>query len=185
MIEIPIIKERCPAQSIDLYAYAFAHTYTHTVRYQFLYKHVVTRVQIHPFTSLLFPRLLSSLSPLGHRRSTIDASSLPASARIYGDIYAGRSYIRGFWRIAYIREILITWSRLTLPPRAAHIDTRTYNTISESARRASSGKGNTVPRYQPMGLSFALYWRSVSLPSDLSIFRRPCLPVSPFATRNV
>jgi len=32
----------------------------------------------------------------GHRRSTIDASSLPASARIYGNVYAGRSYIRGF-----------------------------------------------------------------------------------------
>lgn len=175
MIEIPTVKERRPVQRIDLYAYSLIYTHIHTVRYQPLYKHVVTRVQTHPFPPFLPPHSLS-LSPLGHRRSTIDASSLPARARIYGNVYAGRSYIRGFWRITYIREILITPS--LLPPSPS----RHTHTICESA---SSGKGNTVPWYRPMGLSFALYWRSVSLPSDLSIFRRPCLPVSPFATRSV
>lgn len=181
MIEIPIIKARCPMQGTDLYAYSS----TYTLLDINLCTSTWSRACKFIPSSLLSLPLLPSLCPLGQRRSTIDASSLPASAQIYGDIYAGRSYIRGFWRIAYIREILITWPRLTLPPRPAHIDTRT-SYLRENARRASSGKGNTVPRYhQPMGLSFALYWRSVSLPSDLSIFRRPCLPVSPFATRNV
>lgn len=152
------------------------HTHTHT---PLDINHCTARGDARANSSLLSP----SLSPLGHRRSTIDASSLPASVRIYGDIYAGRSYIRGFWRIAYIREILITWSHSPpSSPPCARIHTQV---LSLREHRASSSKGNTVPRYQPMGLSFALYWRSVSLPSDLSIFRRPCLPVSPFATRNI
>lgn len=90
---------------MDLYAYSLAHI---PLDINPLYKHVVTRVHTSPlrpyspFLSLLPPSLSLllarslSLSPLGHRRSTIDASSLPASARIYGNVYAGRSYIRGF-----------------------------------------------------------------------------------------
>jgi len=123
--------------------------------------------KLTPFLLPSFPpRCLSlSLSPLGYRRSTIDASSLPASAWIYGNVYDGRSYIRGFWRIAYIREILITPG--LLPPSPS----RHTHTICESA---SSGKGNTVPWYRPMGLSFALYWRSVS--AFRPIYLPPALP---------
>lgn len=119
---------------------------------------------LHPFT----PSSPVILSPLGHRRSTIDASSLAASIRIYGNVYVARSYIRGFWRIAYIREILITWpTRHLLPPplRATHT-----HTISEGEARSFLRQRKYGAR--PMRLSFALYWRSVSA------FRPICLPSS-------
>lgn len=132
---------------------------TYTVRYQpAVQTRGHARAYLTPSSLLtislsLLVRSLS-LSPLGHRRSTIDASSLPASARIYGNVYAGRSYIRGFWRIAYIREILITWPTPSLLHHLSHplnpylafslSCTYTY-ALYLSACRASSSKGNTVP----------------------------------------
>jgi hypothetical protein len=119
---------------VDLYAYShtFPRIQPHIIRYQLLHKHVVTRVQTYPFppgrSVTLSPSVLF-LSPFDYRRSTIDASSLAASVRIYGNVYVGRSYIREFWRIAYIREILITWPTRRLPRVHAYM-----HTISEGVR---------------------------------------------------
>lgn len=137
MIEIPAIKKRnFPCSHIDLYAYPL-RAYTHilldinpyTNTWSRACKFTPLSLSTSPLLSLSLSLTLThthavSLYPFGYRRSTIDASSLPASARIYGNVYAGRSYIRGFWRIAYIREILITWFTLPSPPLRpfTHVD---------------------------------------------------------------
>jgi len=159
----------------------FPRIQPHIIRYQLLHKHVVTRVQTHPFppgrSVTLSPSVLF-LSPFDHRRSTIDASSLAASVRIYGNVYVGRSYIRGFWRIAYIREILITWPTRRLPRVHAYV-----HTISEGVRSflrqrkyATLANGTVLRALLTFRLSaFRPIYLPSSLPFGISFRNAQCL----------